>query len=374
MSKRTAISCVSVTLLFTSLFTLTISRAARAQKNIWTGHVIATNDFLQKHMWNAATGNFVRRSDQPAAPGSDAWGITIMLDAYAYMVQDGFMKPEALKSYYNSSTALYDRTESGGGARILAQQGSQIYIGGDDDLQWISALMHCFEATHDSEYLHSGASAFNALVAHSFWIEHGEGGARGWAWNSEDRRPNGVSTAYGALAAARLYKATGTYVYKWWASAALVALQTPQVGYFPRDMMVAANAALTIYEVTHQKDFLDFAKRTAVDADRDAKKILAGSLHGEINPTDIGDLAEGYARLFEVAHDNNYLKLSKRYLDLFLTGRTDASITETGFASRYDASGHPVSTGAYLGVPLTVRFLPENAEMLKLFCIAYRYY
>jgi uncharacterized protein YyaL (SSP411 family) len=256
----------------------------------------------------------------------------------------------------------------------LAQQGSEIYIGGDDDLQWISALMHCFEVTHDSEYLNAGASAFNALIAHSFWIENGAGGARGWAWNSGDRRPNGVSTAYGALAAARLYKATGTYVYKWWAAAALAALRTSQVGYFPRDMMVAANAALTVYEVSRQTEYLDFARQTAANADRDAKKILAGALKGEINPTDIGDLAEGYARLFEVSHDARYLQLARRYLELFLTGRTDPSIAESGFASRYDASGRALTSGAYLGVPLTVRFLPENAEMLKLCCIAYRYF
>lgn len=345
-----------------------------AQRTVWSGHLLATNEYLQKHMWNAATGNFVRRSDQPQAPGSDAWGITIVLDAYAYMVEEGFMKPEALKQYYNSSTNLYQRTAGSGGARILAQQGSQTYIGGDDDLQWICALVHSYEATKDREYLNAAASAFNALVGQQFWIESGEHGARGWAWNSADRRPNGVSTAYGALAAARLYRATGEYVYKWWASAALVALKTPQVGYFPRDMMVAANAALTVYEVSHQSEFLAFAERTAAEADRDAERILAGTLKGEINPTDIGDLGEGYARLSTVTNGKRYSDLAKRYIALFVAGRTDADIAESGFSSRYDGKGKPIQDGAYLGVPLSVGFLPENAEMLKLFAVAYKYF
>jgi uncharacterized protein YyaL (SSP411 family) len=345
-----------------------------AQKSVWSERLLATNTFLQTHMWNAATGNFVRRSDQPQAAGSDAWGITIMLDAYAYMVETGFMKPEALKQYYNSSTSLYSRTGGTSGARILAQQGQQIYIGGDDDLQWSAALAHCYAATHDSEYLNAAISAFTALVEQGFWIEHGEKGARGWAWNSADMRPNGVSTAYGALAAARLFQATGTYVYKWWASAALVALKTPQVGYFPRDMMVAANAAITLYEVSKQKEFLKFAEATAKTADRDAAQILEGRMKGEINPTDIGDLAEGFARLYAVTGTAKYLSLSKQYLALFTTGRNAEDIAEHGFYSRYTSNGQPVTNGAYLGVPLTAQFLPENAEMLKLFAVAFRYF
>src|SRR6266576_688293 len=76
-------------------------------KNIWSDRVLATYSYMQKHMWNPATGNFVRRADQPNAPGSDSWGITIVLDAYAYMVEGGFLKPEELKRYYTSSSTLY---------------------------------------------------------------------------------------------------------------------------------------------------------------------------------------------------------------------------------------------------------------------------
>lgn len=347
---------------------------AVAQKNVWSGRLVATHSFLQQHMWNAATGNFVRRSDQPQALGSDAWGVTIMLDAYAYMVQEGFMKPDGLKNYYTSSTALYRRTGGNSGARILAEQGSQIYIGGDDDLQWCAALAHCYEATHDAEYLNAATSAFKALIEQGFWIEHSESGGRGWAWNSGDMRPNGVSTAYGALAAARLYQATGTYVYRWWALAALNALKTPQVGYFPRDMMVAAQAALTLNAVGADREFLEIATRQSIRALADASNILSGKLKGEINPTDIGDLAEGFARLYEVSRAPNFLAASKRFLGLFVGKRSDSDIAEHGFCSSYTASGAPVRDGSYLGVPLSVAFLPENAEMLKLFAVAVKYY
>jgi hypothetical protein len=340
---------------------------------------MATNEYLQKHMWNNATGNFVRRADQPTAAGSDAWGITIVLDAYAYMVQQGFMKPEALKQYFRSSTGLYDRTGGISGARILARQGEQVYIGGDDELQWISSLAHCYEATHDAEYLNSAASAFNALVDAKFWIEDGAKGARGWAWNSADRRPNGVSTAYGALAAARLYKITGTYVYKWWSAAALAALRTPQVGFSPRDMMVASNAAATIYEVSSQSEFLDLAEALATRASKDAAAIISGTMAGEINPTDVGDLAEGYARLYEASRKSHYADEAHHYAELFLADRSNADIAEHGFASRYDHGhngkiGSPSKVGAYLGVPLGIGFLPENAEMLKLCVVGYTYF
>src|ERR1043165_2163752 len=200
-----------VVLVFSVL--LVLSSNGLAQKKLWRDRVLATHEYMMKHMYNTGTQNFVRRADQQNMPGSDAWGVTIVLDAYAYMVQGELMKPEELKKYYQASTALYERTGGKYGARILARQGAQTYIGGDDDLQWTAALVHCYEATKDSEYLTAAKFAFNALIDQGFWID---GASKGWAWNSADRRPNGVSTAYGALAAAGLYSVTKEDVYRQW--------------------------------------------------------------------------------------------------------------------------------------------------------------
>src|SRR4051812_22996735 len=120
-------------LLVTLALLISAPRVSAPPKNIWGDRVLATHSFLQKHMWNPATGNYVRRADQPTASTSDAWGITIILDAYAYMVDGGFLKRDELKRYYTSSTALYERSGTDRGARILARQSGQIYVGGDDD-------------------------------------------------------------------------------------------------------------------------------------------------------------------------------------------------------------------------------------------------
>lgn len=340
---------------------------APAQKNLWADRAQATMSYMQKHMWNAATGNYVRRADQPNAPGSDAWGITIVLDAYAYMVESGLMKPEQIKQYYQSSSALYEKTNGDHGARILARQGSQIYIGGDDDLQWCAALVHCFKVTKDSEYLNASKFAFNALIEMGFWIE---GPSKGWAWNSSDRRPNGVSTAYGALAAARLYQATGDNVYRQWALSSLNALNTPQVGFFPRDMMVAADAAITCFEVSRDHDFSGRAQKLATMAVSQSHEILGGKRKGELNPTDVADLADGLFHMTAVTHNKSYQAEAIRLINFFTGHRSLSDIEEHGFFSRYDTKGNPITNGNYLGVPLGVPFLPEVAEMLKLFAIA----
>jgi hypothetical protein len=324
---------------------------------------------MQKHLWNPTTGNYVRRADQPQAPGSDAWGITIMLDAYAYLVEDGLMKPEQMKQYYQSSSALYEKTNGDHGARILARQGGQIYIGGDDDLQWCAALVHCFEASKDSEYLNAAKFAFNALIDMGFWIE---GPSKGWAWNSSDRRPNGVSTAYGALAAARLYKVTGETVYRQWVLASLKALETPQVGYFPRDMMVAANAGLLLYEVTQDNIDLLNSETLAETANFQAHEILSGKRKGELNPTDVADLADGLFHMSTVTRDKFYKAEANKLIGFFVGHRTASDIEEQGFFSRYNTKGSPVTNGNYLGVPLNVPFLPEVAEMLKLFAAMHK--
>ena len=336
--------------------------------SLWSDRLLATNAYMQQHLWNANTGNFIRRADMPGAPGSDSWGITIVLDAYAYMVQEGFMKPDELKKYYQSSSALYEKTNGASGARILARQGDQIYVGGDDDMQWSAALVHCYEATKDSEYLNAARAAFNALIDLGFWKEGTQdaSGAKGWAWNSNDQRPNGVSTAYGALAAARLYQATGDNVFRQWTIAALNALKTPQVGFFPRDMMVAANAAITIYEVSHEPVFLHRAEELAKVATSQVHEILSGSRSGERNPTDVGDLAESFYHLGNVTHNKAYRTQALDLINFFFRDRTPQDISEKGFYSRYDTKGHPDFNGSYIGVPLSVQFLPEVAEMLKL--------
>jgi uncharacterized protein YyaL (SSP411 family) len=339
----------------------------QAQKKQSATMLAATRSYMQHHLWNAQTQNFVRRADQPDAPGSDGWGITIVLDADAYMVEGGAMKPDEMKQYFQSSSMLYEKTNGNSGARILGRQGNQIYIGGDDDLQWCAALLHCFMATKDSDYLNAARTSFNALIDMDFWQN---GASRGWSWNSNDRRPNGVSTAYGALAAARLYVATKDNVYKQWVGASLDALKTPQVGFFPRDMMVAANAAMTVFEVTKETSFRDRAMELEESAVKGSLALLHHDGTGERNPTDIGDLADGLFHFYSVTHQVKYKSLAETFLNFFAGHRTAADIAEHGFYSRYDTKGAPITQGAYLGVPVTVPFLPEVAEMLKLFAIA----
>ncbi len=328
----------------------------------------ATRSYMEHHLWNAQTQNFVRRADQPTAPGSDAWGISIILDADAYLVEDGLMKPDEMKQYFQSSSMLYEKTNGSAGARILGRQGNQIYIGGDDDLQWCAALVHCFMVTKDSDYLTAATSCFTALLDMDFWQD---GASKGWSWNSGDRRPNGVSTAYGALAAARLYAVTRNDVYKHWAAASLNALMTPQVGFFPRDMMVAADAALTVYEVSKETSFRDRAMELEETAVTGGLALLHHEGTGERNPTDIGDLADGLYYFYAELHQVKYKTTAEQFVNFFVNHRTAEDVTEHGFFSRYDLKGAPISVGAYLGVPTTIPFLPEVAEMLKLFAIAF---
>ena len=361
-------------IILTLLLTGLISDSSRCQKKLWSDRLFAVNAYMQQHMWNANTGNFIRRADMPGTAGSDSWGITIVLDAYAYMVEQGFMKPEELKKYYQSSSGLYEKTQGATGARILARQSNQIYVGGDDDMQWSAALAHCYEVTKDREYLNAAQSAFNGLIDLGFWKEGAQdpSGAKGWAWNSNDQRPNGVSTAYGALAAARLYAATGDNVFRQWTSAALNALKTPQVGFFPRDMMVAANAALTVYDISHESIFLNRAEELGRLATTQVQEILSGKREGERNPTDVGDLAEGFFHIATETHNKTYQAEAIKLINFFFRNRTPADVSEKGFYSRYTIVGQPVMTGSYLGVPLTIPFLPEVAEMLKLCTVAYK--
>jgi hypothetical protein len=338
-----------------------------AQNNKWTAALSATTSYMKDHLWNPQTYNFVRRADKPNASGSDAWGITIELDAEAYMVEDGLTPPDELKKYFLSSSQLYEKTNGNLGARILARQGNQIYIGGDDELQWCAALMHCFTATKDTAYLIAATWSFKALVDLGFWQE---GASRGWSWNSSDRRPNGVSTAYGALAAARLYEATKDTTYKQWALASLSALRTPQVGFFPRDMMVAASAAMTIYEITKDAAFKEQAMKLESSAAAGGIALLHHEGIGERNPTDIGDLADGLYHFYHATHDKKYKSVAEEFINFFIGHRTTEDITKHGFYSRYDLKGTPILIGSYLGVPCSMPFLPEVAEMQKLFAIA----
>ena len=251
---------------------------------------------------------------------------------------------------------------------ILARQGNQIYIGGDDDLQWCAALLHCYMVTKDSDYLTAAQTSFTALLDMDFWQD---GASKGWSWNSNDRRPNGVSTAYGALASARLYAITKDDLYKHWAAASLNALKTPQVGFFPRDMMVAANAALTVYEVSKETTFRDRAMELEDDAVKGGLALLHHDGTGERNPTDIGDLADGLFHFYSVTHEAKYKSQAETFLNFFVNHRSAQDITDRGFYSRYDTHATPVLAGGYIGVPCNVQFLPEVAEMLKLFAIAY---
>jgi len=331
----------------------------------WGDMLTATNIYMQQHLWNSQTHNFVRRADRPSTPGSDAWGITIELDACAYMIEDS-MKTE-LHDYFISSSSLYERTSGNLGARILARQGDRIYIGGDDDMQWCAALAHCYLVTKDSEYLTAATSVFKALVDLGFWQD---GASNGWSWNSADPRPNGVSTAYGALAAARLYQATMDSSYKKWAARSLDALETPQVGFFPRDMMVGASAAITVFEVSKDNAFKERALELEDSAVAGGLALLKYEGTGERNPTDIGDLADGLYNFYRVTHNEKYKSLADSFINFFVGDRKIEDIIKHGFYSRYDLKGVPILIGSYLGVPCSVAFLPEVAEMQKLFAIA----
>lgn len=324
---------------------------------------LATYTFMQQKMWNPNSGNFIRRTDAPVgAQKSDAWGITIVLDAYANMVQLGMIKPEAIRQYFNSSTALYERTNNGMGARIIARQGDAIYIGGDDDLQWCAALAHLAEVTKDNFYLDQAKWVFYALATNGFWSKQ----PAGWSWNSNDRRPNGVSTAYGALSAARLYILTNDTVYRQWADAALKALPNNQVAYIPRDQMVAAEAAAILYKKTGDKWYSGFANATAENAVKEVDKVLRGKAAGERNPTDVGDLAEGLYVVADALQNKALNEIADNLIEFFHRKRTTADIQQSGHYSRYTTEGKPDLNGSYLGVPLTAQYLPEVAEMLKL--------
>src|SRR5271167_3185975 len=84
-----------------------LSGAAHAQKKVWEGYLTATQSYMQHHLWNSSTGNYVLRADHPDASGTDSWGLTIVLDADAYMVTEGLMTPAAMKQYFVSSTMIY---------------------------------------------------------------------------------------------------------------------------------------------------------------------------------------------------------------------------------------------------------------------------
>ena len=346
---------------------ISIASCSEAHKNKWGSLLNATDTYLHTYFWNEETDNYVRRGDMKNSPGSDAWGITIELDAMAYMVEDGIIKAQELKDYWKSSSALYEKTSGNLGARILARRGEQIYIGGDDEMQWCAALAHCFIATHDSIYFRASEATFKALVRLGFWQDSI---SKGWAWNSADRRPNGVSTAYGALATARLYEITHDINYLYWAINSLDALKTPQVGFFPRDMMVAASAAMTLYDIS----FDTLSKNRALELEDSAVTraiyFLSHDGIGERNPTDIADLADGLFYFYKVTKEVKYKTLAEQFINFFIGDRTEKDISEHGFYSRYDTKGAPILTGVYLGVPCSVTFLPEVAEMQKLFAIA----
>src|SRR5450755_307909 len=74
-------------LLLVAIFFAQTSHILRAQpRKVWESRVLATSSYMQQKMWNPNNGNFIRRTDAPpAAQKSDAWGITIVLDAYSYM-------------------------------------------------------------------------------------------------------------------------------------------------------------------------------------------------------------------------------------------------------------------------------------------------
>jgi uncharacterized protein YyaL (SSP411 family) len=253
------------------------------------------------------------------------------------------------------------------GARIIGRRGDQIYVGGDDDLQWCAVLAHCFLVTKDSDYLSAAESSFKGLLDLGFWMN---GVSKGWMWNTADRRPDGVSTAYGALAAARLYEITGENVYKQWTVASLNALRTPQVGFFPRDMMVAADAALTAFEVSQDLSLHTRAMELLNSAVTGGLAMLHHEGPGFRNPTDIGDLADGLLHFYEVTHTARYKSLAEKFILYFAGRRTLPDIAERGFFSQYDTKGEPMMQGTYLGIPDTVPYLSEVAEMLKLFAIA----
>jgi uncharacterized protein YyaL (SSP411 family) len=346
---------------------LLTAHGAMAQKKIWDGYRLATASYMQHHLWNPSTGNYVISADRPNAPGSDSWGITIVLDADAYLVAKGLMTPTAMKQYFMTSTMIYPKTKGNAGARIIGRQGDEIYVGGDDDLQWCAALMHCYLVTKDSDYLTTAESSFQGLIDMGFWMD---GTSKGWMWNTIVRKPDGVSTAYGALAAARLYEVTHEDVYRKWTIASLDALRTPQVGIFPRDWMVAADAALTAFETSHDPTFHTRAMELMDSALSGGLTMLHKNGPGFRNPTDIADLADGLFHFYDVTHTAKYKSLAEKFIRFFVDHRSLADIEEHGFYSQYDTKGNPIMEGKYLGIPDTVPYLSEVAEMLKLFANA----
>ncbi|HEX5316226.1 MAG TPA: hypothetical protein VFX22_06195, partial [Candidatus Kapabacteria bacterium] len=88
------------------------------------------------------------------------------------------------------------------------------------------------------------------------------------------------------------------------------------------------------------------------------------------NPTDIGDLADGLLHFYQVTHNPKYKTLALKFINFFVDHRSASDISAKGFYNEYDTKGAPILTGSYLGIPNTVPYLSEVAEMLKLFAIA----
>jgi hypothetical protein len=135
--------------------------------------------------------------------------------------------------------------------------------------------------------------------------------------------------------------------------------------------MVAADAALTMFEVSKEISFRDRAMEFEADAVKGAMALLHHDGTGERNPTDIGDLADGLFHFYKTTHNTKYKSQAETIINFFVNHRTAPDIADKGFFSRYDIHAQPIIQGAYIGVPCNIQFLPEVVEMLKLFAIAY---
>src|SRR5438874_5646542 len=96
---------------------VSIASCSEAHKPSSYSLLNATDTYLKPYLWNDETEHYVRRVDVKNSAGSDAWGITIELDAMAYMLEDGIIKDQELKNYWKSSSDLYEKTSGFLGAR-----------------------------------------------------------------------------------------------------------------------------------------------------------------------------------------------------------------------------------------------------------------
>jgi len=162
------------------------------------------------------------------------------------------------------------------------------------------------------------------------------------------RFPVGVSTAYGGLAAARLYKITHKSRYKEWAEKSIQAMCGRLSPTISRDWMITAFALLTLYEVTNDSTYLGHAKKIADRILSRLPELFKENVPGNLNPTDIGDFAEPLLVLSAATGQQSYAIQAQHLVDFFNTRRNPRDVEQHGYFSQYKPNGRPQLTDLHI--------------------------